>query len=53
VIGRAYPKFWKHFDALPLSIQKLAREKYGLGSLTLSTHHCDLKSGGTASVSFG
>ncbi|MGB8476870.1 MAG: hypothetical protein WCE61_22555 [Candidatus Acidiferrum sp.] len=28
--GRTHPRFWKHFDALPPAIQKLAREKYAL-----------------------
>jgi len=30
VIGRTNARFWKHFDALPESVQKLAREKYAL-----------------------
>jgi hypothetical protein len=30
VIGRTHRRFWKHFDALPVLIQKLAREKYAL-----------------------
>jgi hypothetical protein len=30
VIGKTHPRFGKHFDAPPLSIQKLAREKYAL-----------------------
>jgi hypothetical protein len=30
VIGRTHGRFWKHFDALPGVIQKLAREKYAL-----------------------
>jgi hypothetical protein len=30
VIGRTNPRFWKHFDALPDSVQKLAGEKYRL-----------------------
>ena len=28
--GRTHGRFWKHFDALPAAIQKLAREKYAL-----------------------
>jgi len=30
VIGKTHRRFWKHFDVLPLPIQKLAREKYAL-----------------------
>ena len=30
MIGRTHPRFWKHFDALPVAVQKLAREKYTL-----------------------
>ena len=30
MIGRTHGQFWKHFDALPAVIQKLAREKYAL-----------------------
>jgi hypothetical protein len=30
VIGRTHPRFWKHFSALPVAAQKLAREKYTL-----------------------
>jgi hypothetical protein len=30
VIGRTHGRFWKHFNALPLAIQRLAREKYAL-----------------------
>ncbi len=28
--GKAHRRFWKHFNSLPPSIQKLAREKYAL-----------------------
>ena len=30
MIGKAHRRFWKHFDSLPLAVQKLAREKYAL-----------------------
>jgi hypothetical protein len=30
VIGKTQRRFWKHFDALPPGVQKLAREKYAL-----------------------
>jgi hypothetical protein len=30
VIGRTHGRFRKHFNALPIAIQKLAREKYTL-----------------------
>ncbi len=30
MIGRTHGRFWKHFDALPARVQKLAREKYSL-----------------------
>jgi len=30
VIGRTNPRFWKHFNALPAAVQKLARIKYAL-----------------------
>ena len=30
MIGKANRRFWKHFDALPPNVQKLAREKYAL-----------------------
>lgn len=30
MIGRTHGRFWKHFDALPAVIQKLAREKYAI-----------------------
>jgi hypothetical protein len=30
VIGKTHSRFWKYFDALPLAVQKLAREKYAL-----------------------
>ena len=33
MIGKTHPRFWKHFDALPPSVQKLAREKYALWKL--------------------
>ncbi len=28
MIGRTQRRFWKHFEALPPNVQKLAREKY-------------------------
>ena len=28
--GKTHRRFWKHFDALPPNVQKLAREKYAL-----------------------
>lgn len=30
MIGRTHGRFWKHFDALPGNVQKLARNKYAL-----------------------
>jgi hypothetical protein len=30
VIGKTHGRFWKHFATLPVSVQKLAREKYAL-----------------------
>ena len=30
MIGKTNRRFWKHFDALPAKVQKLAREKYAL-----------------------
>ena len=30
MIGRTHPRFWKHFSALPVAVQKLAHEKYTL-----------------------
>ena len=30
MIGKTNRRFWKHFDALPANVQKLAREKYAL-----------------------
>jgi hypothetical protein len=30
VTGRTHRKFWRHFDALPDAVQKLAREKFVL-----------------------
>ncbi len=30
MIGRTHARFWRHFDALPSTVQKLAREKYEL-----------------------
>ena len=30
MIGKTHQRFWKHFEALPASVQKLAREKYAL-----------------------
>lgn len=41
MIGKTHPRFWKHFDALPLTIQKLAREKYALWKR--DPHHPSLR----------
>lgn len=41
MIGRTHPRFWKSFHALPLPIQKLAREKYALWKQ--DAHHPSLK----------
>lgn len=30
MIGKTNRRFWKHFDALPPGVQKLAREKYAV-----------------------
>jgi hypothetical protein len=40
VIGRTHRRFWKHFDALPMAVQKLAREKYALWKT--NPHHPSL-----------
>jgi len=41
VIGKTHSRFWKYFDALPLAIQKLAREKYALWKR--DPHHPSLR----------
>ena len=39
--GRTHRRFWKHFDALPEPVQKLAREKYALWKR--DPHHTSLR----------
>ena len=41
MIGRTHPRFWKHFEALPVAVQKLAREKYALWKE--NPHHPSLR----------
>ena len=41
MIGKTHGRFWKHFEALPAPVQKLAREKYALW--TRNHHHSSLR----------
>ena len=51
MIGKTQRRFWKHFDALPPGIQKLAREKYALWKRDpRHTHHFTSKNDATAFV---
>jgi len=51
VIGRTHPRFWKHFSAFPVAVQKLAHEKYTLWKEHPHHPRLDSKNGATEFVS--